>query len=615
MWLRQVALGAASGAALLAMVAALGVAPPGGRTPWRCFAAAMGAALVGQALLLLEPAGRVVAGWSVSIAYVTFALIFPLFAAGAALGLRLEHSRERAAEIGFDAAIVLLLSAALVDRILLDSLVENVALSGWTLLVLVTIPAVASSAILLTIVLLLTREGALPRRAVPLIVGAAIIYAGAVVPPAIGIPVAAQVVDGLWILGCVLLALAGLSGVRYPLDAVADGMSTMAGIQMRRTIVPAGVVVLAAGGMSAALDPQRDAATFVGLALLGMLLVLRTGQALQAAERGAEERQQLEHTRALVEVSRALAGATEVSGALDLVTSWARRLLEAPAAAIELVVDEHHLEIMAASGLPAEAIGMRYSLEDSFTGAVARIGQARVTDEAATDPDISPESRTLLGRSAVAAVPLQYGDRTLGVLSCIRQRTFTVRDLELLRALADQAAIAIETAQLFEQVHSLSLTDPLTGLANRRQLERDLAREFAAAQRGRRVVCVLFDLDEFKPYNDCYGHLAGDDALRAFADVLAMTTRVMNLAARYGGDEFVAILSDTDLAGAEAFVERVRTRFPVAVELLGHGPLGMSAGIAEYTPEMESPQDLLEAADRALYASKAQRLIALSSEI
>jgi diguanylate cyclase (GGDEF)-like protein len=152
------------------------------------------------------------------------------------------------------------------------------------------------------------------------------------------------------------------------------------------------------------------------------------------------------------------------------------------------------------------------------------------------------------------------------------------------------------------RVERLALTDELTALANRRHARAVLERDFAAAQRGRPLAVALFDLDHFKQYNDRHGHAAGDVALRSFAAILRQTTRQMNLSARYGGEEFLSILSDIDGTGALAFAERVR------LALRADGPPGrhftFSAGIAVFTPAMRSADDLLAAADAALYEAK-----------
>jgi diguanylate cyclase (GGDEF)-like protein len=220
---------------------------------------------------------------------------------------------------------------------------------------------------------------------------------------------------------------------------------------------------------------------------------------------------------------------------------------------------------------------------------------------------MSSVSLQYLGNSPVAAVPLRYRDETLGVLWCISDYPLDATELALLGALAEQAAVAIENARLFHEVHILSLTDPLTGMPNRRQLEKDLYREFAAARRGRRLVVVMFDLNGFKQYNDRYGHLAGDEAIRMFANALTAEMRTMNMAGRYGGDEFTAVLADADRVGAEVFIERVRHRFPGPNATLRENELGVAAGLAEYVPEMASPDELLAAADAALYREKQQR--------
>src|SRR5690606_13001377 len=131
------------------------------------------------------------------------------------------------------------------------------------------------------------------------------------------------------------------------------------------------------------------------------------------------------------------------------------------------------LERLGSYGLPRHVLGILLPVEGSFSGWVVRNGRPRATIDPSKEPLIQPESRDFLGNAPVAAAPLLYRGRPLGVLfACAREQPFDEHELELLRALADQAAIAIENARLFEQVRTLSLTDPLTGLANRRQLER-----------------------------------------------------------------------------------------------------------------------------------------------
>lgn len=152
------------------------------------------------------------------------------------------------------------------------------------------------------------------------------------------------------------------------------------------------------------------------------------------------------------------------------------------------------------------------------------------------------------------------------------------------------------------RAQQLALTDALTELPNRRYATLFLQSEFAAAQRGRHLAVVLFDLDRFKAYNDRYGHAAGDQALRSLAQVLATITRHMNLSARFGGEEFLSILSDCDVQGAVSFAERIRAQLRAA-PLPGAG-LTVSAGVAMYDPALTTLDELLAAADAALYEAK-----------
>jgi diguanylate cyclase (GGDEF)-like protein len=148
----------------------------------------------------------------------------------------------------------------------------------------------------------------------------------------------------------------------------------------------------------------------------------------------------------------------------------------------------------------------------------------------------------------------------------------------------------------------IALTDELTTLPNRRFAERLLDREFAAALRGRPLTVAIFDIDNFKEYNDRFGHAAGDRALVTFAELLKGQTRLMDISARHGGEEFLTVLSACELEGGLQFVERVRTALQ-RVDFIA-GPITVSVGVAAFRSGMNTYTELLAAADRALYLAK-----------
>jgi len=148
----------------------------------------------------------------------------------------------------------------------------------------------------------------------------------------------------------------------------------------------------------------------------------------------------------------------------------------------------------------------------------------------------------------------------------------------------------------------LALMDPLTGMPNRRHSVVFVEAAFAAAKRGIPFTVVLFDIDKFKAFNDTRGHLQGDEALKRVADVLVGTTRKMNLTARWGGEEFLSMLSDTPLEGGRIFAERVLSEIHQAFP---DGSITLSGGVARYTDVMDTPTRLLAAADQAMYSAKA----------
>ncbi len=154
-----------------------------------------------------------------------------------------------------------------------------------------------------------------------------------------------------------------------------------------------------------------------------------------------------------------------------------------------------------------------------------------------------------------------------------------------------------------EELERLSTLDGLTGLANRRHLLSRLALESSRAKRGHHSFAVLMvDVDNFKDYNDSYGHLAGDEVLVRLAEILRESCREVDCAARYGGEEFLVLLTETGMEGAVEVAERVRAR--LASETFAGGTITLSVGVASYPEFGETPEAVIMSADVALYQAK-----------
>ncbi len=178
---------------------------------------------------------------------------------------------------------------------------------------------------------------------------------------------------------------------------------------------------------------------------------------------------------------------------------------------------------------------------------------------------------------------------------------------ETVASLVAQAVIALENARLHRQVEQQARVDGLTGLSNRRACEDALRRELHRAERfGKELTLVLADLDGFKGVNDRHGHPAGDLVLREFALRLRETVREIDVAARWGGEEFCLVLPETDAAGGAQVAERARAALESAPIVAPDGTqlrATASFGVAAF-PEHASEQALIEAADGALYEAK-----------
>jgi diguanylate cyclase (GGDEF)-like protein len=203
-------------------------------------------------------------------------------------------------------------------------------------------------------------------------------------------------------------------------------------------------------------------------------------------------------------------------------------------------------------------------------------------------------------------VPLIAGEINFGSLLLFSD-DFEDEDRMTAISLASQAVVALDNARLHRIVERQALVDGLTGLPNRRQCEETLASELARLERfGGPLALVVADLDWFKDVNDRYGHPSGDAVLREFAQLLQETVRDIDLAGRWGGEEFLVILPGTDLAGGAQVAERIRVALAGRIVLSADGspiPVTASFGVAS-TPPASTAAELFSAADAALYEAK-----------
>lgn len=282
-----------------------------------------------------------------------------------------------------------------------------------------------------------------------------------------------------------------------------------------------------------------------------------------------------------------------------------------------LVFDEmsNELTVKAAVGNRAEVLNeARVQLGEGVSGTVFQEGRPLVVrDLHAAGVSPAPAERCYKSESFIS-YPITIAGRKVGVLN-VTDKTegcYDDFDLSLLESIAPQMALALDRADWQEkaaQFQLMSITDPLTGMLNRRYLEERLMEELNRSRRyDYQMSFMMIDIDDFKHYNDRNLHQAGDLALEMTAQCLKSALRSADVASRYGGEEFCILLPQTSLSEAKIIAERIRrrverTRYPHGK----HQPLGaltVSIGISSLSPGLETPETIINAADRALYYAK-----------
>jgi diguanylate cyclase (GGDEF)-like protein len=327
------------------------------------------------------------------------------------------------------------------------------------------------------------------------------------------------------------------------------------------------------------------------------------------------------------EVSKAALEAGELDGLLTRIVEYVHRHFPLSTAAILLVDEERgeYEQTAEAGGVdPAAPSRRKWKFAQGIVGRAIRTGEPQLVMDVRADPDYLPMDPRV---TSEYALPLRLGGRTVGVLNLegTTPDAFSPDNQVVFRTFADQLAGAIHMASINQELEMangrlrranrrlarLSARDGLTGIANRRRLDRMLVLEWRRAGRTETPLSLLMaDIDCFKAYNDRHGHQHGDACLRQVAEALAgCLHRAGDLVARYGGEEFAILLPATDAAHALIVGQMLREcveRLRIPHGESAAGPwVTLSVGAATAYPRAGlRPRTLLERADRALYQAK-----------
>ncbi|MCI0402292.1 MAG: sensor domain-containing diguanylate cyclase [Acidobacteria bacterium] len=315
------------------------------------------------------------------------------------------------------------------------------------------------------------------------------------------------------------------------------------------------------------------------------------------------------------DIAKALTSTLQIDQVLKTIMEKVQELLSPDTWSL-LLVDEatNELFFQIATGKAADKLkDVRIPMGEGIAGWVAKSGKATIVPEVSKDPRFMNQidQVTKMRTRSIICVPIRGKERVLGVIEIINymgKREFDQNDLNLLQAMADYAAIAMENAMHVQRIHELTITDDCTTLYNVRHLNFVLDTEIYRSNRYDYEFSLIFmDLDHFKEVNDTYGHLRGSKLLREIAELLRANLRLVDFAFRYGGDEFVVLLPQTGREGASIVARRIYQRLNEARFLTDEGlslHVTASIGLASYPSDAKTKAELIRLADEAMYLVK-----------
>lgn len=310
----------------------------------------------------------------------------------------------------------------------------------------------------------------------------------------------------------------------------------------------------------------------------------------------------------LLEMSREISSQIPIRTVVKRLSMRLKGLLNADECSIMILDDTRkELAFSESTGLTRwELENIRFRLGEGIAGWVARHKQAQLVVDCSRDDRFVAVPNQRRPMVSMICVPLLIKRRVIGTVSLTTRQqghVFLESDLELAVLLSAHISLALENNRLYE----ISVSDGLTNLYNRRYLEQRLSKELSYARRFRKPLTILMtDVDFFKKVNDQFGHLAGDQALRQVGEILIAGLRDYDVVARYGGEEFSILLLATPLGRGASTAERLRQAVEKA-EIVFRSqriPVTISVGVAAFPEHSSDAEELIDAADKALYEAK-----------
>jgi diguanylate cyclase (GGDEF)-like protein len=280
-----------------------------------------------------------------------------------------------------------------------------------------------------------------------------------------------------------------------------------------------------------------------------------------------------------------------------------------------MILDQESNELGVEAAYGFSRPSARVKMGEAIAGAVLASGSPMIVRNVDVEPGLPKTNTRRYRAKSFISFPIAIGGRKIGVINLTGQidgEPYEAQDLSLIELMAPHMALMIDRSRWYkkaEEFQQMSLTDPLTGLPNRRYLEERLFEEVERSKRhGTPLSFLIVDVDRFKSYNDLYGHTSADYVLIKTAQALRKCIRTIDMSARYAGDEFCIILPETEVKSAVGIAERLRGEVGRAEyrseEGKSIGRITISVGVSSFSPNRQSPLSIMETADRALYQAK-----------